>query len=41
LLEIGVPYETIDSLSNEEVEALLFVKDLIDNRRNEEQMKGM
>ena len=41
LLEIGVPYETIDKLSNEEVEALILVQEIIDNRRNEEQLKGM
>jgi len=41
LLEIGIPYETIDKLSNEEVESLLTVQGIIDDRRNEEQMKGM
>ena len=41
MLEIGVPYETIDKLSTEEVEALILVQEIIDNRRNEEQLKGM
>ena len=36
-----MPYETIDNMSQTDVEALLTVKEIIDNRRNEEQLKGM
>jgi len=41
LLNIGVPYETIDKISQTEVESLLTVQQIIENRQNEEQLKGM
>jgi hypothetical protein len=41
LLNIGVPYETIDTMSQSEVESLLTVQSIIENRQNEEQLKGM
>ena len=41
LLELGVPYETLDTISQTDVEALLAVKEILDNLSNEEQLKGM
>jgi len=39
LLSLGIDYDRIDTLSSEEVEALLVCDEIIRNRENEESLK--